>query len=252
MCNVLGLAVSQDSNILCHCGEEILFLIYSSNGWSRNEVCNAFWLNPLLFSYCPCMHFCSWNPSICGRVILQRKLSSHLLCFFYFVLTSFSCQEFIKRKSGPTFRILWGPIYFLEFCCSFQDLWRVGWRNGLSDAFSVGYTAAVTDPSSVAESLIHLTTDVSCWFTRISQKSPHVKRNQWIKKATTVLSGRVARCALAGTSLFAMALILGTDKHRRRRNSSNRDKPLSWDFLSLRQWLSSVTSKCQLDENRNK
>lgn len=68
---------------------------------------NTFWLNPLLFSYCPCIHFSSWDTSSCGRVILQRKLSSHLLCFFHFALTSFSSQVFIKRENGSTFWIPW-------------------------------------------------------------------------------------------------------------------------------------------------
>lgn len=32
MCDILGLTVSQDSNVLCHYGEEVLFPIYSTNG----------------------------------------------------------------------------------------------------------------------------------------------------------------------------------------------------------------------------
>lgn len=232
-------------------------LIHSSNGWGRNEVSNAFWLNPLLFSYCPWIHFSSWNTSIRGKVILQRKLSSHLVCFFYFVLTSFACQELIKRKNGSTFRIPWLPgesSIFWSSVVAFKPF--VGWRNGLSDAFSVGYPAALTHPWPVAEStLIHLTYWCPLMIYDDQPKKSvnfHVKMNQWIKKATTDWSGRVARCALAGTVLCAMVPTLGTEKHRRRWNSSNRDKPLSWDFLSMRQRLSSVTSKHQLDENRNK
>lgn len=257
MCNVLGLSVSQDSNILRHCGEEVLFLIHSSNGWGRNEVNNEFWLNPLLFSYCPCIHFSSWDISICGRVILQRKLSSRLLCFLYFALTSFSCQEFIKRKNGSTFRIHWllgDPSIFLSFVVPSNSLacWVEEWF--VRCLFS-GVPGCCH--SSLACCRKHSPIHLTHWHLLLiykdqpKKKIPQVKMNQWIKKATTDL-GRVARCALAGTTLFAMALTLGTEKHRRRCNSSNRDKPVSWDFLSVRQWLSPVTSKCQLDENRNK
>lgn len=105
----------------------------------RNEVSKAFCLSPLLFSY-PCTHFSSWDTCICGNVILQKKLSSHLFHFFYFALTPFSCQELIKSIRHKILNPLtaWRPVYFLPFF-GFQTLWIVGWKNVLSYAFSVGY-----------------------------------------------------------------------------------------------------------------
>lgn len=94
ICNVLGLSVSQESNIQCHYREDVLV-----------EMNNAFCLSPLLSS-CPCTHFSSWDTSMCGKLIYREN--SLPTCFTSFILLRlfFLLRNSLRGKMAQDFKSL--------------------------------------------------------------------------------------------------------------------------------------------------
>lgn len=101
---------------------------------------NTFYLSPFLFSHCFHIHFSKRGTPICGRIILQKKLSSHLSCFLYFALILFFSQELVGGTRQKIFRIPW--LLQDSTISILLKLWIVGQKNGLFYAFLVRYLAS--------------------------------------------------------------------------------------------------------------
>lgn len=179
MCDILGLTVSQDSNVLCHYGEEVLFPIYSTNGWGRNAVRNAFWLNPLLLlsldSLLQLRHFHLWESDLTEKALIPLGL---LLLFFpdFFFLSGIHEEEEWLNILNPL--TAWGLIYFLELCCGFQTLcWVEEWfvRCLFSGVPSCSHSSLACCRK---HSLIHLTHWCLLMIYKDQPKNPHIKMNQ--------------------------------------------------------------------------
>lgn len=192
---------------------------------------NASWLNPLLFSYCPCIHFSSWDTSSCGRVILQKKLSSHFASFILPWLL-FLLRNSVRGKMAQHFKSLdcLGTHLFFGISLWFSNSLLGG---GMVCQMPFQWGTQSGSHSSLACSRKHslITHRHLLMFYKNQPKKPSCKNESKNREATTDWSGRVSWWTLAGTAHFVMALTLGREKHRRRCNSSNRDKPLSWDFF---------------------